>query len=317
MLPPITDSAVLVGTSTADDAAVYKLSDEQALVQTLDFFTPVVDSPYAFGAISAANSISDVYAMGGKPVLAMNIVGYPRNNPKVPLSALADILRGGSDKAAVANMSVVGGHTIDDSEPKYGMSVTGFVHPDKIWTNVGAHVGDVLVLTKPLGTGIISTAMRAQVASEEISDEAIKMMSMLNKLAAESAHDLNVHACTDVTGFGFLGHLREMLSPVLDAVVQLPSVPLLRGARDLAKDGHMPGGSRRNLASLEGILDVAGKIEENDQLLLCDAQTSGGLLFAMPEADAAEHVKRCQAAGVPAAVVGAFQAGSGKIRVES
>jgi selenide,water dikinase len=296
---------------------VYKISDDQALVQTLDFFTPIVDSPYAFGAISAANSISDVYAMGGRPIIAMNIVGYPRNNPKVPLSALADILRGGSDKAAEANMSVVGGHTIDDKEPKYGMSVTGFVHPDKIWTNVGAHAGDVLVLTKPLGTGIISTAMRAQVASEEISEEAIRMMSMLNKVAAESAHDLNVHGCTDVTGFVFLGHLREMLSPELDALVQLPSVPLLPGARDLANDGHMPGGSRRNLASLDGVLDLAGDVTETDQLLLCDAQTSGGLLFAMPETDAAKHVERCLAAGVPAAIVGEFRAGKGKIRVES
>lgn len=315
-MPPITDAAVLVGTSTADDAAVYKLSDEQALVQTLDFFTPIVDSPYAFGAISAANSISDVYAMGGRPVLALNIVGYPRNNPAVPLSALADILRGGSDKAAEAGMSVVGGHTIDDSEPKYGMSVTGFVHPDKIWTNIGAHPGDVLVLTKPLGTGIISTAMRAQVASTEVSDEAIKMMSMLNKVAAESAHDLDVHACTDVTGFGFLGHLREMIGADLDAHVSLATVPLLVGARELARDGHIPGGSRRNLESLDGILEVATGIDETDQLLLSDAQTSGGLLFALTADDAKRHVDRCLAADIPAAIVGEFRAGTGKIRLD-
>jgi selenide,water dikinase len=316
-LPPITDLAVLVGTSTADDAAVYKISDEQALVQTLDFFTPIVDSPYDFGAISAANSISDVYAMGGRPVLAMNIVGYPRNNPKVPLWALADILRGGSDKAAEAGMSVVGGHTIDDNEPKYGMSVTGFVHPDKIWKNVGAHPGDVLVLTKPLGTGIISTAMRAQVASAEVSAEAIRMMSMLNKVAAESAHDLDVHACTDVTGFGFLGHLREMIRTDLDALVHLASVPLLPGTRSLAEEGHMPGGSRRNLDSLEGLLDLADGIDEIDQLILCDAQTSGGLLFALSAEDAKIHVERCQAAGIAATIVGEFRAGKGKIRVES
>ena len=315
-MPPITDAAVLVGTSTADDAAVYKISDEQALVQTLDFFTPVVDSPYAFGAISAANSISDVYAMGGTPVLAMNIVGYPRNNPQVPLSALADILRGGADKAAEANMSVVGGHTIDDSEPKYGMSVTGFVHPDKIWTNVGAHPGDVLVLTKPLGTGVISTAMRSQVASPEVSEEAVRMMSMLNKVAAESAHDLDVHACTDVTGFGFLGHLREMISTELDALVRFAEVPFLPGARKLASEGHIPGGTRRNLLSLETILQCAPGIQESDTLLLCDAQTSGGLLFALSAEDAKRHVERCQAAEIPAAIVGEFQAGSGKIRVE-
>jgi selenide,water dikinase len=316
-LRPVTDPSVLVGHSTADDAAVYKISDEQALVQTLDFFTPVVDSPYDFGAISAANSISDVYAMGGTPVLALNIVGYPRNNPKVPLSALSDILRGGSDKAAEANMSVVGGHTIDDSEPKYGMSVTGFVHPDKIWTNVGAHPGDKLVLTKPLGTGIISAAMRATVAPEDVSREAIRMMSMLNKVAAESAHDLAVHACTDVTGFGFLGHLREMLSPELDVELRLADVPLLKGARELAADGHIPGGTRRNLASLEGVLELSKDIGEVDSLLLCDAQTSGGLLFALSEEDAVKHIERCQAAGVPATMVGEFKKGSGKIQVEA
>ncbi len=312
---PVTDPQVLVGHSTADDAAVYKISDEQALVQTLDFFTPVVDSPYDFGAISAANSISDVYAMGGTPVLALNIVGYPRNNPEVPLSALTEILRGGSDKAAEANMSVVGGHTIDDSEPKYGMSVTGFVHPDKIWKNVGAHPGDKLVLTKPLGTGIISAAMRATKAPEEVTREAIRMMSMLNKLAAESAHDLDVHACTDVTGFGFLGHLREMLGPKLDAEVSLELVPLLEGARALAIDGHIPGGTRRNLSSLEGLLHLASEIEEVDSLLLCDAQTSGGLLFAFSEADATEHIRRCQEVGVPATLVGEFREGKGHIHV--
>lgn len=296
---------------------MYKISDEQAIVQTLDFFTPVVDSPYAFGAISAANSISDVYAMGGRPVLAMNIVGYPRNNPKVPLSALADIMKGGSDKAAEANMSVVGGHSIDDKEPKYGMAVTGFVHPDKIWRNQGAKPGDKLVLTKPIGTGIISTAMRAGVAPADVSEPAIAMMSMLNKLAAESAHGLAVHACTDVTGFGLLGHLREMLSPELDAQVSLSRVPMLSGTRDFALDGRMPGGSRRNLASLGDVLEVASGIEEVDQLILCDAQTSGGLLFALPEAAAREHVQRCQAVGVPAVQIGEFQAGSGKIRVSA
>jgi selenide,water dikinase len=214
-------------------------------------------------------------------------------------------------------MSVVGGHTIDDNEPKYGMSVTGFVHPDKIWKNVGAHPGDVLVLTKPLGTGIISTAMRAQVASAEVSAEAIRMMSMLNKVAAESAHDLDVHACTDVTGFGFLGHLREMIRTDLDALVHLASVPLLPGTRSLAEEGHMPGGSRRNLDSLEGLLDLADGIDEIDQLILCDAQTSGGLLFALSAEDAKIHVERCQAAGIAATIVGEFRAGKGKIRVES
>jgi selenide,water dikinase len=314
-LPPITDPAVLVGTSTADDAAVYKISDEQALVTTLDFFTPVVDSPYDFGAISAANSISDVYAMGGRPILAMNIVGYPRNNPLVPLSTLADILKGGADKAAEAGMNVIGGHTIDDSEPKYGMSVTGMIHPDKIWRNVGAHPGDHLVLTKPLGTGIISAAMRAGVAPAEVSEHAISMMSMLNKKASELAHEVDVHACTDVTGFGLLGHLREMLGSELDAQVHLEKVPMLMGAHALAVDGHIPGGSRRNLASLEDVLEVAPGIDETHCLILCDAQTSGGLLFALSPEDAVKHVENCRAAGVPAVQLGEFQAGSGKINV--
>ena len=197
------------------------------------------------------------------------------------------------------------------------MSVTGFVHPDKIWTNIGAHPGDFLVLTKPLGTGIISTAMRAQVASAEISEEAIKMMSMLNKVAAESAHDLDVHACTDVTGFGFLGHLREMIGPDLDAHVSLSKVPVLMGARELARDGHMPGGSRRNLASLDGILEVAAGIDETEQLLLSDAQTSGGLLFALSVEDAKRHVERCLAADIPTAIVGEFRVGTGKIRLDA
>ena len=294
---------------------MYKISDELALVQTLDFFTPVVDSPYDFGAISAANSISDVYAMGGRPILAMNIVGYPRANPKVPLSSLGDILRGGADKATEAGTSVVGGHTIDDCEPKYGMSVTGFVHPDKIWRNVGAQPGDRLILTKPLGTGIISAAMREGKSPEDVSKQAIAMMSMLNRIASESALDLEVHACTDVTGFGFLGHLREMVGTSLDARVSLASVPILDGVRDLAAQGHLPGGSRRNRASLEGLLHVSSGISDDDQNILCDAQTSGGLLFALPPAAAEEQIRRCHAAQIPAADVGEFVAGTGHLHL--
>jgi selenide,water dikinase len=314
-LPPVTDSAVLVGTSTADDAAVYKLSDELALIQTVDFFTPIVDSPFAFGEISAANSISDVYAMGGRPVIAMNIVGYPRDNPKAPLSALGDILKGGASKAAEAGVSVVGGHSIDDSEPKYGMAVTGFVHPDKIWRNVGAKPGDSLVLTKALGTGIIATAMRAQKADSDIVATAIASMSLLNKAAAEAAMAFDVHACTDVTGFGLLGHLREVLHNKLDAVLNFSQVPILPGTHELAKAGFVPGGSRRNLASLQDVVTADSKIAAIDQEILCDAQTSGGLLFALSPSEAIELVAKCRAVGLAAAIVGSVSNGFGKIRV--
>lgn len=314
-LPPVTDSAVLVGTSTADDAAVYKISDELALIQTVDFFTPIVDSPYAFGEISAANSISDVYAMGGRPVIAMNIVGYPRNNPKAPLSALGDILKGGAAKAAEGGVSVVGGHSIDDNEPKYGMAVTGFVHPDKIWRNVGARPGDSLVLTKAIGTGIVSTAMRAQKADSAFVDAAIASMSMLNKAAAEAAMAFDIHACTDVTGFGLLGHLREVLSSDLDAVLQLSNVPILPGTYELAKAGFVPGGSRRNLATLQDVLTADDAITSIDQEILSDAQTSGGLLFALSSNEASQLVAACKAAGLTAAVIGEVSAGVGKIHL--
>ncbi len=315
MLPPVTDSAVLVGTSTADDAAVYKISEELALIQTVDFFTPIVDSPYQFGEISAANSISDVYAMGGRPVLAMNIVGFPRNNPKAPLTALRDILKGGADKAMQAGVSVIGGHSIDDNEPKYGMAVTGFVHPDKIWRNIGAHDGDRLVLTKALGTGIISTAMRAGKAADEVVAGAIASMSLLNKTAAEAAQDLDVHACTDITGFGLLGHLREMLGSDRDASIHPAAVPTLAGTMELATQGHLPGGSKRNHSALSSILSIDSGIDEVVQSILCDAQTSGGLLFALPANQAAMLVERCQAQGMPAADIGQVAIGSGRIQL--
>ena len=317
VLPKITDAAVLVGASTSDDAAVYKISDELALIQTVDFFTPIVDSPFSFGAISAANSISDVYAMGGTPTLAMNIVGFPRNNPDAPLSVLGEILRGGAAKATEAGISIVGGHTIDDNEPKYGMAVTGFVHPDKIWRNIGAKPGDRLILTKPLGMGIISTAMRAQIASDSLCERAITWMEMLNKLAADSARDLDVHACTDVTGFGFLGHLREMLGDDIDFSVRVSSVPVIEGTRSLAADGHVPGGSRRNLRSLEKVVTYASDVTEVDQDILCDAQTSGGLLFALPETDAKAYIAKCNDAGGHASDVGEVIPGTGRIAVSA
>lgn len=300
---------MLVGTSTADDAAVYRVSEELALIQTVDFFTPVVDDPYDFGAIAAANSLSDVYAMGGRPVLALNVVGFPRDSDVAPLSVLKEILRGGADKAKEAGIEIVGGHTIDDPEPKYGLCVTGFVHPDRFWANIGAEPGDKLVLTKPLGTGILTTALRAGSLEPDLVRRAVETMATLNLDAAEAAAGATVHACTDVTGFGFLGHLREMLAHGGVGVrVELSAVPLLEGTRDLAARGVAPGGTRRNKESLDPDVVYGADIAEADRVVLCDAQTSGGLLFAIaPEKDG-DPLACFRAAGVPAAVVGEFVA---------
>ncbi len=306
-MPAITDPNVLVGTATADDAAVYRVSDDVAVIETLDFFTPIVDDPYMFGAIAAANSLSDVYAMGGKPVLALNIVAFPRDSAQTPIWVLNEILKGGSDKAAEAGISIVGGHTIDDPGPKYGLSVTGLVHPDRIWRNTGAKPGDRLILTKPLGIGIITTALGAGAASEKWTQGAIDYMAELNGPAAAVAAEVGVRACTDITGFGFLGHLHEMLgSEGLGARVSASSVPVLEGAHELALAGHVPGGSRRNRESLSDRVLFHGAVAEEDHLVLSDAQTSGGLLFAVDESKAGELVSGLELAGALAADVGEF-----------
>jgi selenide, water dikinase len=294
---------VLVGPGTADDAAIYRVSDELALIQTVDFFTPVVDDPYQFGAIAAANSLSDVYAMGGRPVLALNVVGFPRGSDVTPMSMLAEILRGGAEKAREAGIDIVGGHTVDDKEPKYGLCVTGFVHPKEYWTNVGGVAGDRLVLTKPIGTGIVTTAMKAGIAGEEAMRAAVAAMATLNRAAAEAARKVGVRACTDITGFGLLGHLREMLSGV-GARIRLSAVPVLPGARELAAEGSIPGGTRRNKESLDRVVTYHDGIDEIDRLLLCDAQTSGGLLFAVEPARLKELLSGLAEAGVPAAAIG-------------
>lgn len=308
---------MLVGTKTADDAAVYRVSDELAIIQTVDFFTPIVDDPYTFGAIAAANSLSDVYAMGGRPALALNIVGFPRNSEATPMSVLAEILRGGAEKAKEAGIEIVGGHSIHDDEPKYGLCVTGFVHPDRVWTNVGARPGDKLVLTKPLGTGIITTALRAGTASEEVIRGAVEAMATLNRSAAEAADQIDVHACTDVTGFGFLGHLREMLGHGgVGARVYLSAVPVLEGTRDLAAQGIVPGGTRRNKESLDPDVVYEASLPEVDRLILCDAQTSGGLLLAVSPEEAQDLLSALQASDVAAVEVGEFvEDGAGKIEV--
>lgn len=296
-LPDITDPRVLVGTKTADDAAVYRVSDTLAIIQTLDFFTPVVDDPYWFGAIAAANSLSDVYAMGGKPAFALNIVGFPRKSESLPLSVLGEILHGGADKAQEAGINIVGGHSVDDNEPKYGLVVTGFVHPDRIWKNVGAHAGDRLVLTKPLGSGIITTAMKSATASVEAESEVIRVMSTLNAAAAEVGRELGncIHACTDVTGFGLLGHLREMLSEGdLGARLHLSAIPIIESALDYARQGIVPGGTVRNRESVENQVVWPDSVPEECRIILCDAQTSGGLLFAVDHKEAAGLIARLQ-----------------------
>jgi cysteine desulfurase NifS/selenium donor protein len=279
-LPTPADPAVLVDISTSDDAAVYRLTDEIALVETVDFFTPITDDPYDFGAISAANSLSDIYAMGAKPLFALNIVGFPTN--RLPLEVLERILEGALDKAAEAGISIIGGHTIDDTEPKYGMAVTGVVHPERFISNASAKPGDQIVLTKPLGTGIIATAAKRGLADEETTAAAISWMAQLNSDAAEAMIEVGVSACTDVTGFGLLGHLREMtVGAGLDAEIMADQVPFLESALNLTGADVVPGGTRDNLAYVEPHVKWEGTISDAQKILLADAQTSGGLLIAV------------------------------------
>ena len=281
-IPMIHDPAVLVGRSGADDAAVYRVSHELAVVQTVDYFTPVVDDPYTFGTIAAANALSDIYAMGARPAMALNVVGFPVE--KLSLDVLVEILRGGSDKAAEAGISIAGGHTVDDSEPKYGLVVMGLVHPDAIITNSGAKPGDALILTKPIGTGIISTAMKAEIASQESMEAAVEVMSTLNKDAAEIMMEVGVNSCTDVTGFGLLGHLHEMVSAShVGAELNFKEVPLIPGTWELADDLIIPAGTSRNHEYLTDFVIWGDGIEYEEQMILCDAQTSGGLLISAPE----------------------------------
>ena len=314
-LPPITDPNVLVGTNTADDSAIYRLSDDLALVQTVDFFPPVVDDAYSFGAIAAANAVSDIYAMGGRPLTALNIVCFPSSG--VPKSVLVDILRGGSDKAAEAGFTIVGGHTIVDREPKYGLAVTGLIDPRRVVTNATAQEGDLLVLTKPLGVGILTTAMKAGVLSDEATQRAIALMARLNKAASEAMVAVGVSAATDVTGFGLLGHLREMTSASgVAATVYASKVPVIPEAWELVADGLVPGGTYANKRSLSETVAWDLGISEDAKLVLCDAQTSGGLLIAVPEAKLEALVAALREACVDeAAVIGEIIAGRGEIRV--
>lgn len=278
-LPKPSDPNLLLGIGTDDDAAIYRLTDELALVQTVDIFTPIVDDPYQFGVIAAANALSDVYAKGGRPLLALNIAGFPR---KLPLDILAEILRGGADKAAEAGVMIVGGHSIDDPEPKYGLAVTGLVHPARFVANAGARPGDAIYLTKPLGIGVITTGIKQEKTPPDVADEAIRVMGILNRAASEAMTQVGVHAATDVTGYGLLGHLHEMAAASsVGARISTAAVPVIEGARHLAGAGAVAGGTARNLEWLKDKVRWATSIDEVKQILLADAQTSGGLLIAV------------------------------------
>ncbi|MCJ7693797.1 MAG: selenide, water dikinase SelD [Anaerolineaceae bacterium] len=302
-LPPSIDPNALVDASTADDAAVYKLTDDIAIVQTVDFFTPIVDDPYWFGAISAANSISDIYAMGAKPLYALNIVGFPSN--RLPLKVLEEILRGAQDKATEAGISILGGHTIDDTEPKFGMAVTGIVHPQKILRNSTAQVGDILVLTKPLGLGIIATALKRGLADSATATKAIEIMSTLNKAAAEAMSEVKVSACTDITGFGLLGHLHEMAAGSgVDITLELQAIPIIPEARSLAAGDVIPGGTLNNLSFVKPHVTFSEGISNVDQILLADAQTSGGLLISLPASEVKQLIDALNERNIQGHIIG-------------
>jgi len=304
---------VLVGFDHADDAGVYLIAPEQALVQTVDFFTPIVDDPYTFGQIAATNSLSDVYAMGGRPLTALALVCFP---DKADLEILERILAGGLSKMIEAGCTVIGGHSIRDEETKFGYSVTGVVHPKKILANLGAQPGDALLLTKALGTGVISTAIKKGKAEAACVDAAVKSMTTLNKRAAEVIVDggFRVHAMTDVTGFGLIGHLREMLlASEVSARISAGSVPLLDGALECVRAGHVPGGLMNNRDFAECLVEYDGGIAEDVQTILFDPQTAGGLLIATPEG--ARLGRALKEAGVGAVGIGEVVAGRTKIRV--
>ncbi len=294
---------LLVGNETSDDAGVYKISDSLALIQTVDYFTPVVDDPYMFGQIAAANSLSDVYAMGGEPKTVMNIVGYPIK--KLGADMLSEILRGAADKVKEAGAITIGGHSVDDQEPKFGLSVTGFVHPEKFWKNVGARPGDVLVLTKPIGVGILTTGIKRGAVTAAQEEKVTATMAMLNKTAAEVLQNYSPHAVTDVTGFGLAGHGSEMArGSDVSFELDFNSIPCLEGTIELARDGIVPGGSKSNHSWLKNDVEYSG-LELAEQLVVCDAITSGGLLASISPDEAEKFVADLHVLGVKdAAIIG-------------
>ncbi|MCX6304876.1 MAG: selenide, water dikinase SelD [Bacteroidetes bacterium] len=314
-LPVKDNPAILVGHETSDDAAVYQIDAHTAIVQTVDFIPPVVDDPYMYGAISAANAISDVYAMGGKPLFALSIVGFP--DRKLPVEVLQQILKGANDKVAEAGIQVVGGHSIEDSEPKFGLVVTGLVHPSKILRNSTSRPGDMLVLTKPIGTGIITTAIKRGLASTAAVDRVMNVMAQLNRKAAEIMAGFSVSACTDVTGFGLLGHLKEMVCGAgVQAILQFEKVPIMDAAWEYAGAGAIPGGTKNNLEYVKEFVHWGETIPELMKFILADAQTSGGLLISLPADQAASLVSRLHEAGIgDAAIIGKIIQGDPRIIV--
>jgi selenide,water dikinase len=295
------DENLLVGIETSDDAAVYKLNQDMAVIQTLDFFTPVVDDPYTFGQIAAANSLSDIYAMGGKPTLAMNIVCFPNC---LPIEVLGEIMKGGADKVMEAGAVIVGGHSVQDDEPKYGLSVMGIVHPDKVLKNHGCKAGDVLIITKPLGTGIINTAIKGGIASKDAYDKAVKAMTTLNKYAGEIAVQYDISACTDITGFGLMGHAYEMAS-ASGVTLRLfkDKIPYIDEAREYAEMGLVPEGSYNNRGYLEGkyrFMDV----EDWKADILFDPQTSGGLLITCTRDEASKMIEKLSSLDFKPEIIG-------------
>jgi selenide,water dikinase len=303
-LPPIVDPNVLVGAASRDDAAVYRIAPDRALVATVDFFTPIVDDPTAFGAIAAANSVSDVYAVGARPLFALGITAFPRE--KLGSGLLEKIVAGGAAKLGEAGVAVVGGHSVDDPEPKFGYAVIGEVHPDRLVSHRGAQVGDVVFITKPLGSGLIATAIKRGLCPPDLEREAIAVMSRLNREASEAMLAAHATAATDVTGYGLIGHLANIEA---GADIELAGIPFMSGVRDLAERDLFPSGSRRNHEAYRDQVEWGG-VTELDQMMLCDAQTSGGLLVAIP----AEHARQFQSDCSDAVRIGAIN-GRGSIRV--
>lgn len=303
-LPSAVDKNLMVGVETADDAAVYRVSDEVALIQTVDFFPPMVDDPYTFGQIAAANALSDVYAMGGEPRLALNVVAFPNC---LGAEVLGEILAGGASKVQEAGAVLAGGHSINDEEPKYGLCVSGFVHPDRIWKNGGAQAGDVLLLTKPLGVGLINTAVKAGMASAEAEKKAVESMSCLNKMAMEVLREAEVHSCTDVTGFGLTGHALETArASKASLVIETKKLEVLPDALFYASMGLVPEGTYRNKEFNKKDVRIEEQVGEALEDLVFDPQTSGGLLVSLPGRDAETVLRKLEQAGYPlkAGIVG-------------
>ena len=307
-LPPIVDPNVLVATAGRDDAAVYRIAPDRALVATIDFFTPIVDNPAEFGAIAAANALSDIYAMGARPLFALGITAFPR--AKLSTGLLEKIVSGGASKMSEAGIAVVGGHSVDDAEPKFGYTVIGEAHPDRIVGNDGAHTGDLLYLTKPLGSGLVATAIKRGLCPPALEREAVAVMMKLNRAASEAMIAAGATACTDVTGYGLIGHLSNIKG---GADIEVSAVPFMPGLRDLAERDLFPDGSRRNHAAYRDQVDWDA-IAEIDQMMLCDAQTSGGLLVAIPPLRAAAFEAALRAEPYPPALIGTIT-GRGSIRV--